>query len=259
MRALAILASHKQTGISGQMLAATTAGLTRDPAWEVETIYLADCQIGPDYPGHPNPVLRELEKKMLAADVWIISSPTYLGNMSGQLKNFFDCFRRRFYREDHVGRLFPGKFAGKRYVSLTSCYAGPLKNFIFRASNPPLEQVDKVLLDAGLVKVGEAVQTGTWKMKELPQAKVAELTKLGQEITNPHVKERWTLTVFRYIVLFFTIALVTLVTMGLQAWLFSFLTVAVTFWLSWAMFVVIFFAILSVILHILTVMQHKFK
>ena len=64
---------------------------------------------------------------------------------------------------------------------------------------------------------------------------------------------------FRYIVLFFTIALVTLVTMGLQAWLFSFLTVAVTFWLSWAVFVVIFFAILSVILHILTVMQHKFK
>ena len=121
MRALAILASHKQTGLSGQMLAATTARLTRDPAWEVETIYLADYQIGPDYPGHPNPVLRELEKKMLAADVWIISSPTYLGNMSGQLKNFFDCFRRRFYREDHTGRLFPGKFAGKRYVSLTSC------------------------------------------------------------------------------------------------------------------------------------------
>lgn len=87
---------------------------------------------------------------------------------------------------------------------------------------------------------------------------MAELTKLGQEITDPHVK-RWTLTVFRYIVLFFTIALVTLVTMGLQAWLFSFLTVAVTFWLSWAVFVVIFFAILSVILHILTVMQHKFK
>ncbi|MEM5032262.1 NAD(P)H-dependent oxidoreductase [Limosilactobacillus fermentum] len=169
MRALAILASHKQTGISGQMLATTTAGLTMDPAWEVETIYLADYQIGPDYPGHPNPVLRELEKKLLAADVWIISSPTYLGNMSGQLKNFFDCFRRRFYREDHTGRLFPGKFAGKRYVSLTSCYAGPIKNFIFRASNPPLEQVDKVLLDAGLVKVGEAVQTGTWKMKELPR------------------------------------------------------------------------------------------
>lgn len=179
--------------------------------------------------------------------------------MSGQLKNFFDCFRRRFYREDHTGRLFPGKFAGKRYVSLTSCYAGPIKNFIFRASNPPLEQVDKVLLDAGLVKVGEAVQTGTRKMKELPQAKVAELTKLGQEIANPHVKERWTLTVFRYIVLFFTIALVTLITMGLQTWLFSFLAVAATFWLSWAVFVVIFFAILSVSLHILTVMQHKFK
>ena len=28
---------------------------------------------------------------------------------------------------------------------------------------------------------------------------------------------------------------------------------------SWSVFVVIFFAILSVILHILTVMQHKFK
>ncbi|MGY0255846.1 hypothetical protein ACW184_08885, partial [Limosilactobacillus fermentum] len=36
----------------------------------------------------------------------------------------------------------------------------------------------------------------------------------------------WTLTVFRYIVLFFTIALVTLITMGLQTWLFSFLAVA---------------------------------
>lgn len=98
MRALAILASHKQTGISGQMLAATTAGLTRDPAWEVETIYLAD------YPGHPNPVLRELEKKMLAADVWIISSPTYLGNMSGQLKNFFDCFLPRRPRWTLISR-----------------------------------------------------------------------------------------------------------------------------------------------------------
>ena len=64
---------------------------------------------------------------------------------------------------------------------------------------------------------------------------------------------------FRYIVLFFTIALVTLITMGLQTWLFSFLAVAATFWVSWAVFVVIFFAILSVILHILTVMQHKFK
>lgn len=108
MRALAILASHKQTGISGQMLAATTAGLTMDPAWEVETIYLADYQIGPDYPGHPNPVLRELEKKLLAADVWIISSPTYLGNMSGQLKNFFDCFRRRFTVRTTPDGYFPG-------------------------------------------------------------------------------------------------------------------------------------------------------
>lgn len=259
MHVVAILAAHSREGLSKQMLDGVLEPIAGTSSWTVDQVFLSDYQLEDNQPTLGRPGLADLTTQLMAADVWVIAAPTYLGNTSGLMKHFLDCFRSRLYRVDDKGRLFPGKMKGKRYVVMTSCYATTIKNFLFRVTDPGLDQIDHPLQDAGMVKVGEAVLTNTWKMTELPAEKRAELNALGGRVLDPRAKERSSLTMFRYLILLATVALVSLVTMGLENWAFASLGIAENFWNHWFFFVVVFFAILALILHLLTVARHRFR
>lgn len=258
MRAVAILAAHSRTGLSQAMLDGVLAPIEGTGNWTVDQVFLSDYQLEDNQPTLGRPGLADLTATLMQADVWLISAPTYLGNTSGLMKHFLDCFRSRLYRVDRKGRIFPGKLKGKRYVVLTSCYASPLKNFLFRVTDPGLDQIDQTLHNAGLVKVGEAVLAGTWGMTDLPAEERTELNALGGRVLNPKAKERSSLTMFRYLILLATVALVSLVTMGLENWAFASLGISGNFWNHWLFFVVVFFTILALILHLLTLARHRF-
>ena len=117
--------------------------------------------------------------------------------------------------------------------------------------------MDKAMTTAGLIKLGEGVQTATYGLKQLTDKKQTELEKLGNKINRTQRKDDQTLK--RYIELFFIVAAVALITMVIQAGILKLLGQALSFWTNYISFVLIFFILLAITLHFFTVVKHKRK
>lgn len=253
MKVLGILGAHRKDGVTAQLLATVMEGI--DPANETEIIYLEDYNFKPDTFEQKNPVLDIIETKLLESDVWIIAAPTYWRNLSGQMKDLFDCLRQRLVRFDKKGETHPDRFKNKHYLSITNCYTGTLENWLTGVTDQSLRTIDSVMSAAGVIKVNEIVLTNTWGVKELPARKKAECLKRGHQLNT--LQKRDDSTVKRYIQLFFMVALMALAAMGIQVGLG--LLPTEKFWLSYSSFVVIFFALLAGILHFFTFVKHRRK
>lgn len=251
MKVLGILGSHRNNGVTAKMLAAVMAGI-KEPN-ESEIIYLEDYPFKPDHGDKKDPVLDELEQKMLASDVWVLAAPSYWGGLAGKMKDFFDCMRQRLVRFDHTGATHPDRFKDKHYLSITDCYTGAFENWVTGVTDQSFRTIDKVMTAAGVIKVHELVLTNTWGLKELPETKKQTCLKWGRRLNS--VKKRDDSTLKRYIELFFMIAFMALLTMGIQ---FGFkLVPSQGFWLRYISFVVIFYVLLACILHFFTVVKHR--
>ena len=117
--------------------------------------------------------------------------------------------------------------------------------------------MDKAMTTAGLIKLGEGVQTATYGLKQLADKKQAELEKLGNKINQTQRKDDQTLK--RYIELFFIVAAMALITMVIQAGILKLLGQALSFWTNYISFVLIFFILLAITLHFFTVVKHRRK
>ena len=117
--------------------------------------------------------------------------------------------------------------------------------------------MDKAMTTAGLIKLGEGVQTATYGLKQLTDKKQTELEKLGNKINRTQRKDDQTLK--RYIELFFIVAAMALITMVIQAGILKLLGQALSFWTNYISFVLIFFILLAITLHFFTVVKHKRK
>ncbi|MGR3741239.1 flavodoxin family protein [Companilactobacillus sp. DQM5] len=252
MKILGILASHQRNGINAQLLAEVMKNVNE--SCEQETIFLEDYKITPRKRGEKNLVLEELSEKLMQADVWVFAAPTYWRELSGVLKNFFDCMRPKFVYFKQNGDTIPGPFKNKHYLSLTSCYASKTENFITGVTDESFKTIDRVMSTAGVIKVGEIVLPGTFGMKELPENKKKICKKYGEKISNKIRKDDSTLK--RYIQLFFMIAIMALLTMGIQAGLGSVVSMN-NFWINYVSFTIIFFILLAIILHFVTFMKHR--
>ncbi|KRK98147.1 NADPH-dependent FMN reductase [Secundilactobacillus odoratitofui DSM 19909 = JCM 15043] len=251
MKILGILGGHKRDGLTAQMLTNVLSGVS-DPH-TTETIYLEDFQFHPDLPGHRDPVLDQLTVKLLESDVWVLAAPTYWGGLAGQMKDFLDCMRGRLVRFDHNGGTHPDRFKDKHYLSITSCYAGTVENFLTGVTDASFRTIDKIMSAAGLIKINELVLPGTLKMTTLPKSKQQLCTHWGQKLTTK--TKRDDNTVKRYIELFCMVAVMALITMGVQ--LLLHLIPIGQFWSIYATFVIIFFVLLASILHFFTVVKHR--
>ncbi|MFD0896900.1 flavodoxin family protein [Loigolactobacillus binensis] len=251
MKVLGILGAHKRDGLTAQYLAATAKGLPT--AVDYELLYLADYAIEPDT-GQPNPVLDQLEAKLQASDLWIIAAPTYWGALAGTMKNFFDCMRPRMVRMTKAADTLPGQFKNKHYLALTTCFQSSLENFFVGITDDTFKTIDRVLTGAGLIKVGEIVGTGTWQQHQPNPQKLALCTRWGAKLATKQKKDDN--TVKRYIQLFGMIAVMALVTMGLQQLLFNVFANG-QFWITYATFVIIFYVLLASLLHFFTFLRHR--
>lgn len=251
MKILGILGSHQEHGLNAQMLAEVLENV--DPDVETETIYLENYDITPHKYHEKNAVLDELVQKMAESDVWVLAAPTYFRELSGVMKNFFDCMRPKLVYFKENGDTIPGQFKDKHYLSITSCYVSPLENFLTGVTDESFKTIDRVMTAAGVIKVGEIVLPGTFGMKSLPNSKKKLCQKYAKKISIRKRKDDSTLK--RYIQLFFMIALMALITMGIQIPLQSVITN--NFWLNYLSFTIIFFVLLACILHFVTFVKHR--
>jgi len=252
MRVLGILGAHRSDGVTAKMLQAVLKGASETAT--VDWINLADYELKPDHDDQQNPVLDKLEKQLLAADVWVLAAPVYLGSLSGVMKNFLDCFRNRIARYNAVGEAVPDRFKNKHYVTITDCYAGGIENYVTGVTDAAFKTMDKFLTMGGLIKLREIVVTHTWGMQQLSPAKQAEGERVGRKAATK--KERDDNTVKRYIELFGMIAVMALVTMGIEAGIGLWLPLH-NFWAYYGVFVVVFYVLLASILHFFTVVKHR--
>jgi len=252
MKVLGILGSHQPDGVTGKMLQAVLKGASQTAT--TEWVNLADYEIKPDHDNQPNPVLDKLEAKLLSADVWVLAAPVYLGSLSGVMKNFLDCFRNRIARYNAVGEAVPDRFKNKHYVTITDCYAGGIENYVTGVTDAAFKTMDKFLTMGGLIKLREIVVTHTWGMQELSAAKQAEGERVGRKAALK--KERDDNTVKRYIELFAMIAVMALVTMGIEAAIGLVIPLH-NFWAYYGVFVLVFYVLLASILHFFTVVKHR--
>lgn len=251
MKILGILASHQEHGLNAQMLDEVLKNV--DEGVETETIYLENYKITPHKYHEKNPVLDELSEKLLKSDVWVFAAPTYFRELSGVLKNFFDCMRPKLVYFKENGDTIPGQFKNKHYLSISSCYVSPLENFITGVTDEAFKTIDRVMAAAGVIKVGEIVLPGTFGMKELPHNKKKLCQKYAKKISVKKRKDDSTLK--RYIQLFFMIAVMALITMGIQLPLNSW--IGSNFWWNYISFTLIFFVLLSCILHFMAFVKHR--
>lgn len=252
MKILGILAAHQRVGINAKFLQEVMNNV--DEECDTETIFLEDYDISPRKRNEENEVLDQLSEKLMEADVWVFAAPTYWRELSGVLKNFFDCMRPKFVYFKQNGDTIPGPFKNKHYLSLSSCYASATENFFTGVTDESFKTIDRVMSAAGVIKTGEIVLPGTFGMKEIPENKKKICAKYGKKISQKTRKDDSTLK--RYIQLFFMIAIMALVTMGIQLGLNNFLAMN-NFWINYLSFVVIFFVLLSAILHFVTFTKHR--
>ena len=106
----------------------------------------------------------------------------------------------------------------------------------------------------GLIKLREIVVTKTWGMQTITAAKQAECERVGARAA--HKKERDDSTMKRYIQLFFMIAVMALLTMGIEAGIQQLIPLN-NFWAYYGVFVVVFYVLLAMILHFFTVVKHR--
>lgn len=251
MKILGILGAHKKEGFTGQLLNTLLNAVPKEH--ETELLYLEDYSLKP-HTGKPNPELKTIIQKLNESDVWILAAPTYWGGLSGVMKNFLDCLRPKLVYQKKNGDTIPGPFKNKHYLSLTSCYISTVENFFTGVTDSTFQTIDRVMTAAGVIKIGEIVLPDTFNMKTLPSKKIELCQKMAQKIVRK--KRRDDSTLKRYIQLFFMIALMALITMGLQAALNLVLPLQY-FWLNYLSFVVIFFVLLASILHFVTVRKHR--
>jgi len=96
------------------------------------------------------------------ADVIVVGSPVYWGNMSGSLKMLFDRCLGVF--EDLSGSIPRGKLSGKKAIIITACNA-PWPFNIFGQSRTACNAIKTVLKSAGIHIIASINNAGTFNRK----------------------------------------------------------------------------------------------
>ncbi|MGX7420400.1 flavodoxin family protein [Carnobacterium gallinarum] len=252
-KVLGILGTPNRSGLTAAMLQEVLTGAELDGC-EVETLYLSDYRLELEKADETNEDLDKLHQKMLASDCIVLAAPTYWGNVSGVMKQFLDSMRSRLVRFAKDGEMLPDLYHKKKYILMTNCYTKKFENRLTGVTDTTFITMDRAFSTAGMERMAEIVCTDTFDMQELPTKKIAECRKVGSLIKTKIEKRDF--TVKRYIQLFFMLAFSTLVTMGIQTLIGNWIDIT-SFFARYVSFVLIFFSLLSIVLHYFSVKKHK--
>lgn len=251
-KVIGILGTTNKEGLTAEMLHTVLDGAA-EAGNEVDCIYLADHDVKMN-----GPVINKISRQIEDADCIVLAAPTYWGGISGLAKNFLDAMRPRFVATTKRGDVKPTRYKNKTYISITSCYKSAFENIVAGVTNGTFNTIDQVFTAAGMHRVGEIVLPGTYHLKQLPTKKREEAKQVGSRIGQK--LDRGGFVLKRYVQLFVMLAVSTLIVRGIQVGIEKIGWFNTTnFWVDYAVFVIIFFLFLSIMLHSLTVHNHKRK
>lgn len=182
MKTLVINGSPRPAGKIAQMMA--MAGEIAGDDTEVLDVYRMDikpcagcmacrttgvCSLKPDDAHRAAEMIR-------GADLIVVGTPTYWGNMSGGLKNFFDRLVPVFMAETKNG-IPRACLKGKRGIIVAACTTPFPFNRLFGQSAGAVKAIKEILRTGGL-RVSSVQIGGTKGMKEIPGRHIDRLTKL---------------------------------------------------------------------------------
>ena len=182
MKTLVINGSPRGAGKIAQMMA--MAGEIAGDDTEVLDVYRLDikpcvgcmacrttgvCSLKPDDAHRAAEMIR-------GAELIVVGTPTYWGNMSGGLKNLFDRLVPAFMAETKSG-IPRACLKGKRGIIVAACTTPFPFNRLFGQSAGAVKAVKEILRTGGL-RVSSVQIGGTKGMKEIPQRHIDRLTKL---------------------------------------------------------------------------------
>lgn len=130
----------------------------------------------------PHDDAHDIARKIEAADLLVIGTPTYWGNMAAPLKALFD--RTVYIFAELPPKSFPKpKLSGKRAIIVATCSTPYPFNIIMRQSRGAVRAVNEVLHTAGFrtrsIEIG-----GTVDMKDVPDKYLRKLQKLMTDRLN---------------------------------------------------------------------------
>ncbi|HEX2953119.1 MAG TPA: flavodoxin family protein [Bacillota bacterium] len=121
---------------------------------------------------------RIVGRKIMAADIFIVGSPNYLGNMTGTLKNLFDrsvtVFETRL-----PGRLAKPRQKGKKAVIVTTSGAPWPINLLPSQAAGTIRSIKTVLKKGGYCLVGTINYGGAPMKSELPAQIIKKAKRIG--------------------------------------------------------------------------------
>lgn len=119
--------------------------------------------------------------EIMKADSLVVGTPTYWGNMSGQLKLLFDRLVP-VLMDESAGGMPIGRHKGKRAAIVTACTTPWPFNFIAAESRGAVNAVKEVLFYSGYKTVGTVVKPGTKMNKKISEKLIRKARKIGVKL-----------------------------------------------------------------------------
>ncbi len=193
MKCLIINASPRPGSLIKQMMSEAAAHAS-EKGMDVQSIDLYDTRIeyctgccacrAADKCVLPHDDAHDIAEQIRLADMLIIGTPTYWGDMSSKLKTLFD--RLVYVFAELPPDSFPKpRLKGRKAVVVATCSTPYPFNILFRQSSGAVRQVKEVLGTAGFRT--KAVQiAGTMNMRRPPEGKIRTLKKAMDKLTEKH-------------------------------------------------------------------------
>jgi NAD(P)H-dependent FMN reductase len=188
MRILVLNASPKKKGKVAGLLSAVADGArgTHDIEWvDLYGLSIKSClgcmKCRPDKPcALPRDDAHVIAEKIAAADVLVVGTPTYWGNMSAPLKALFDRIVTTLeYIETGKMSLPRPLLKGNRAVIVTASSSPWPLNLLSSQARGAVRSVSVVLKSAGMRVAGVVMLGNTRGMDEIPGRVLRKATRIG--------------------------------------------------------------------------------
>ncbi len=190
MKVLILNGSPRTTGTVATLLRAVEEGI--GAAAQVEWINVCQLQITPCVgcmecrPDHECVLAHDdahaMVEKINAADALVIGTPTYWGNMSGQLKVLFDRLVPVFMGESPSGMPVPRQ-KGKRGIIVAACTTPWPFSSLMKQSSGAIKAIAEILRYGGYRIIGTLAAPNTKAADTVPAAIVKRAVALGHKLT----------------------------------------------------------------------------
>lgn len=114
-------------------------------------------------------------------DKVVVGSPTYWGNINGELKRLFDRLVGVLMGESKLGLPLP-LHKGKKAVLVTSCTTPFPFNVLAKQSTKAINAMKEILCYSGFKIQSKIVLPGTKSMKDLPEKIQKKCQKVGRKL-----------------------------------------------------------------------------